>query len=100
MGDFFGKSVFASNGMEHVVHVSNEVGCSMFSSQVMAAVAYVSLPNQKAAWDTISCVLLCNDLQGHSLYMRGGPLVLALPRRRAYTGHVIDARPLREERDL
>jgi hypothetical protein len=32
--------------------------------------------------------------------MREGPLVLALLRHRAYTGHVIDARQVREERDL
>jgi len=44
--------------------------------------------------------LPCNDLQGHSLHMREGPLALALPRRRVYTGHVIDMRQAREERDL
>lgn len=35
----------------------------------------------------------CNDLQGHSLHMREGPWVLALPRRRAYTGPVVASGP-------
>jgi hypothetical protein len=37
----------------------------------------------------VNVVGLCNDLQGHSLHMHEGRLALALPRRRAYTGHVI-----------
>lgn len=55
-----------------------------------------------ALWasEELADCITCNDRRGHSLHMREGPGVLALPRCRAYTGHVTDARPSREERAL